>query len=136
MSAKYEAMTRILRTPETGAGRAIYPGVGVGNGIAILGAKIAIGPSLAAFTGAIQLGTNRIVKRKSVSSTRFLTVHPSMFSSSEAFKTIEANFDKVFRRTEQCTVILMRLYGLTATLQRYYALSWSIITLQLLQCSD
>jgi hypothetical protein len=65
----------------------MYPGVGVGNGIAGLGAKTAIGPPLFdARTGDIQFGANRIVKKMSVRSNRLFTVQPSMFSSTEAFK--------------------------------------------------
>ena len=98
----------------------MYPGVGVGNGIAGLGASAEIALlRTAARAGDKQFGINRSVKRKSVSSTRLFAMQLSIFSSTEAFKTIEANFDKVFRRTEQCTVIFKRLDGLTVSLQRY-----------------
>jgi len=99
----------------------MYPGVGVGNGIAGLGARTVIGLlPMTACAGDNQFGINRSVKRKSVSNTRLFAIQPSIFSSTEAFKTIETNFDKVFRCTEQCTVIFKRLDGLTVSLQRYY----------------
>jgi hypothetical protein len=64
----------------------MYPGVGVGNGIAGLGARAVIAPLLFAARMGTDDGTNRIVKKMSVSSIRFFTLQPSMFSSTVSFK--------------------------------------------------